>query len=284
MKRAENRATRKGFMLQQCLREASGVRQLRGRHHNAPASSPVMPGRGRLSHALVAVLSLALLLFSLIGMLAAITGAHALIANRLSVSSAAARPTKTPPSRHAPTPTTVPSPTFTAPPTTIATVPTSATPPVKATTPPVGRQPGGSRRRRSLSTLPTSTTSSAVQHPSRVQQKGEGGFSPLVRGILLGIATVVLLVAVGLLLLLKWLMPVRWVKLPPSGAAPWQRVRPTSLHGNMNSSSDSTQQLPTTDAFIPPARNSMPSQRGFSSQGQLRPGWDCRQKDTQDIC
>ncbi len=134
MKKAENRATRKGFMLQQCIREALGVRQLRGRHHNAPASSPVMPGRGRLSHALVAVLSLALLLFSLIGMLAAITGAHALIANRLSVSSAAARPTKTPPSRHSPTPTTVPSPTFTALPTTIATVPTSATPPVKATT------------------------------------------------------------------------------------------------------------------------------------------------------
>jgi len=276
MKKAENRATRKGFMLQQCLREAAEVRQLRGRYHNAPASSPVMPGCGRLSHALVAVLSLALLLFSLIGMLAAITGAHALIANRLSVSSAAARPTKTPPSRHAPTPTTVPSPTFTAPPTTITTVPTSATPPVKATTPPVVRQPGGSQMQRSVATPSTRSTSSAVQHPSRVQQKGEVSFSPLVRGIQIGIAAVVLLAAVGLFLLLKWLMPVKWVKLPPSGAAPWQRVRPTSLHGNMNSSGGSTQQLPTTDVFIPPARNSMPSLSSTTSQDEPVWGGDHR--------
>lgn len=207
MKNTVKRDTRKGFIFQQCMRVASRVRQPRGRHHNASAPFPVMPGRGRLSHALVAVLSLALLLFSLIGMLAAITGTHALIANRLSVSSAAARPRKTPPSRHSPTPTTVPSPTFTAPPTTIATVPTSATPPVKATTPLVGRQPGGSRRRRSLSTLPTSTTSNpALQHPFRVQQQGEEAFSPLVRGILSGIA------AVGLWLLRKWLLSVRKVE------------------------------------------------------------------------
>ncbi len=124
---------------------------------------------------------------------------------------------------------------------------------------------------RSVATPSTRSTSSAVQHPSRVQQKGEVGFSPLVRGILIGIAAVVLLAAVGLLLLLKWLMPVKWVKLPPSGAAPWQRVRPTSLHGNMNSSSDSTQQLPTTDAFIPPARNSMPSLSSTTSQDE--PVW-----------
>src|SRR5258708_38435362 len=218
-----------------------------------------MPGCGRLSHARVAVLSLALLLFSWIGMLVAITGAHALIANRLSVSSAAARPTKTPPFRHSPTPATIPSPTFTAPPTTIATVAPSATPPVKATTPPVVRQPSGSQMQRSVATPSTRSTSSAVQHPSRVQQKGEVGFSPLVRGILIGIAAVVLLAAVGLLLLLKWLMPVTWVKLPPSGAAPWQRVRPTSLHATVNGSTDATQHVPTTDAFIPPARNSMPS-------------------------
>src|SRR5258708_38338013 len=69
MKKAENRATRKGFMLQQCIREASGVRQLRGRHHNAPASSPVMPGCGRLRHSTVALLSVALLRLSLIGIL-----------------------------------------------------------------------------------------------------------------------------------------------------------------------------------------------------------------------
>lgn len=161
-------------------------------------------------------------------------------------------------------------------PTTIATVPTSATPPVKATMPPVVRQPGGSQMQRSVATPSTRSTSSAVQHPSRVQQKGEVGFSPLVRGILIGIAAVVLLVAVGLLLLLKWLMPVKWVKVPPSGAAPWQRVRPTSLHGNVNSSSGSTQQLPTTDAFIPPARNSMPSLSSTTSQDEPVWGGDHR--------
>src|SRR5258708_26685579 len=73
MKKAENRATRKGFMLQQCIREASGVRQLRGRHHDAPASSPVMPGCGRLTQALGELLSRTPPLFSLVGKLASTT-------------------------------------------------------------------------------------------------------------------------------------------------------------------------------------------------------------------
>ncbi len=85
---------------------------------------------------------------------------------------------------------------------------------------------------------------------------------PLVIGILSGIAAVALLVAGGLWLLRQWLMPVRKVKVPPSGAAPWQRVRPTSLPGSMNSPGDQSQQFPTTDAFLPATRNSMPSRRG----------------------
>jgi|GEM_PF-2509993 len=282
MKNAVKRDTRKGFIFQQCMRVASRIRHPRGRHHKAPAPLPVMPEHVWSGRAIVAVLLLALLLFSLLGITGVITSTSALTPNQLSVSSLATRPTKTPPPRHSPTPRTVPSPT--APATTMATVPAGAVPPAKATTQPTVRQPGGSQLHRSVARPSTRSTSSAVHHPSRVQQKGEGGFSPLVRGILIGIATVVLLVAVGLLLLLKWLMPVKWVKVPPSSAAPWQRVRPTSLHGDMNSSSDSTQQLPTTDAYIPPAINSMPFQRGFSSQGQLRPGGDCRQEDTQNIC
>lgn len=276
MKKAENRATRKGFMLQQCRRGAAGIRQLQGRQHNVPASSPVMPGPGRLSHALVAVFPLTLLLFSLLGMLAVITGASARTPNQLSARSWAERPTKTPPPRHSPTPTTVPSPTapatpapapsptFTATPTTRATVPASAAPPGKATTPSATGQPGGSPRPTPASTPAStpSTGSPAVHHPSRVQHKGEGAFLPLVLGILIGSAAVGLLVAGGRWLLRQWLLPVRKVKGPPSGAAPWQRVRTTSLPGSTNSPGDRRQPFPTTDAFLPATRNSIPFRGG----------------------
>src|SRR5260221_132528 len=223
MKKAENRAARKEFMLGQWR----GIRQLRGRQHNAPASSPVMPGRGRLSHVLGAVLSLALLLFSSLGLLAAITGASARTPNQLSTRSWAGRPTKTPPPRRSPTPTTVPSPTapatpapapsptFTATPTTKATVPASAAPPVKATTPSATGKPGGSPRPTPVTpTSPPTTGSPAVHHPPRVQQKEGGRFVPLVLGPLGGIAGVALLVAGGRWLLRQWLLPVRKVKVP----------------------------------------------------------------------
>lgn len=276
MKNAREHSARKGFMLRQFPRGAPGIERLRGRPPNAPAPSSVMPERGRPGNALGAVLSLALLLFALLGLLAAITGTYALTPNQLSASSLAGRPTKTPPPRRSPTPTTVPSPTatatpspspsptFIATPTTRATVPASVAPPAKATTPSASGKPGGSQRPTPVSTPSTSSpSSSAVQHPSRVQQKEGDAFLPLV--ILSGIAAVALLVAVGLWLLWQWLMPVRKVKVPPSGAAPWQRVRTTSLPGNINSSVDRRQQLPTTDAFLPATRNSIPSRKGFSS-------------------
>ena len=275
MKKALEQETRQGFMLQQLKGRAPGIKRLRGRHPNAPAPSAALAGRGRLGHALGAVLALALLLFASLGLLAGITGASARTPHQLSASAWAGRPTKTPPPRRSPTPTTVPSPTLTAPPTTIATVPARATPPVKATTPPVGRQPGGSQRRRPLSTLPTSTTSSpAVHQLSRVQQQGEGAFFPLVLGILSGITAVGLLVAVGRWLLRKWLLPVRKVKVPPSGTTPWQRVRPTSLQSSMDSAGYSRQHLPTTDAFIPAARITIPSRSSTTSQGV--PKWQAR--------
>src|SRR5260221_1615339 len=268
MKQAETRAARKEFMLGQWR----GIRQLRGRQHNAPASSPVMPGRGRLSHVLGAVLSLALLLFAVLGLLAAITGASARTPNQLSARSWAGRPTKTPPPRRSPTPTTAPSPTapatpapapsptFTAIPTTRATVPASAAPPGKATTPSATGKPGGSPRPTPVSTL--STSSPAVHHPSRVQQREGGAFVPLVLGTLSGIAAVALLVAGGRWLLRQWLLPVRKVKGPPSGAAPWQRVRTSSPHGSMNSPGDRRQPFPTTDAFLPARETVYPPEEG----------------------
>ena len=282
MKKALEQETHQGFMLQQLRGGAPGIKRLRGRHPNAPAPSAVMLERGRRGHALGAVLSLALLLFASLGLLAAITGASARTPNQLSVRSWAARPTKTPPPRRSPTPTTVPSPTapatpapapsptFTATPTTKATVPASAAPPGKATTPSATGEPGGSPRPTPASTPSTpSTGSRAVHHPSRVQQKGGGAFLPLVIGTLSGIAAVALLVAGGRWLLRQWLLPVRKVKGPPSGAAPWQRVRTTSLPGSMNSPGDRRQPFPTTDAFLPATRNSLPSRGGILVSHEL---------------
>ena len=258
MKKAREHATRKGFMLQQCIRGATQIKRL----------------CGRLGSALVVVLALSLLLFSLLGMVTAITGVYALTPHQLSARSLSGKPTGTPSPRHSPTPTATatlspaPSPTFTTPPpmiaTVIATAPASAPPPVKATTPSPTRKPRVSQRQTPVST--PSTYSPAVQPPSRIQQRGEAAFLPLlVMGILSGIATFALLVAVGMVLLRKWLLPVRKVKLPPSGAAPWQRVPPTSLPGSINSSGSSIEPFSTTDASPPAARNSIPSRKGFAS-------------------
>src|SRR5258708_17457143 len=247
MKKAENRATRKGFMLGQCRPGATGIKPLRGRQPKAPAPSAVMLEHGRRGHALGAVLSLALLLFSSLGLLAAITGASARTPNQLSARSWAGRPTKTPPPRRSPTPMTVPSPTasatpapapsptFTATPTTKATVPASAAPPAKATMPSATGKPGGSPRPTPASTPSTpSTGSPAVHHPSRVQHKGRGAFLPLVLGALSGSAAVALLVAGGRCRLRQCLRPVSKVKGPPRGAAPRPRVRTTSLPASTN--------------------------------------------------
>jgi hypothetical protein len=262
MKKAREYAPRKGFILQQCIKGATGIKRLRGRHHKTPAPSPVLLERGRLGNARVVVLALALLLFSLLGMITAITGANALTPQQVAARPLGGKPTGTPSPRHSPTPTALPSPTatatlsptatatpsaapsptFTAAPTTIAparaTAPASAAPPAKAATPSPTEKPRVIHGQTPVSPLPTSSTGGPAVHPlSRIQQQGRVAFLPLVvMGILSGVATCALLVAVGRLLLRKWLMPVRKVKVPPSGAAPWQRVRPTSPPGSMDSS------------------------------------------------
>lgn len=224
MKNAREPERRRMFTLGQWRRRVPGIKRRCGRQHDASAPSAALPERVRLGYASGAILSLLLLLFAVLGMLAVITGASARTPHQLSVSSAAARPTKTPPPRHSPTPTTVPSPTLTAPPTARATAPASVAPFAKARTPSASGKPRGSQ----TPVATPSTGGPAVQRPSPVQQKERGA---LVLGILSGIAAVVLLAAVGRWLLRKWLLPVRRVKLPPSGAAPWQRVRPTSHVG-----------------------------------------------------
>ena len=96
-----------------------------------------------------------------------------------------------------------------------------------------------------------------MHQPTRVQQ-GEGAFAPFVPGILSGLAAVGLLVAVGRWLLRKWLLPVRKVKVPPSGATPWERVRPTSPQESQDgagyrrrASSSQEQQFHPSQAMAP---------------------------------
>jgi hypothetical protein len=242
MKKAREHAPHKGFMLQQGIRGATAIKRLRGRHHRAPVTSSVMPERSRLGNVRVIVLALFLLLFSLLGMVTAITGAYALTPHQLSAGPVSGKPTGTPSPRHSPTPTTIA--------TGRAPAPASAPPPVKATTPSPTSKPRVSQRQTPVSPLPTPST----DRPAVQQQRGVALVPPSVMGILSGIALVAFLVAGGLLLLRKWLLPVRKVKLPPSGAAPWQRVRPTSLPGSMNSSGSSMQQFPMTDASLPAMR------------------------------
>jgi hypothetical protein len=276
--------TRKKFSLQQILGRVSKSWRLQGLRRQVPLPSPVMAERESLanqatqlaahardarpaiSRAIIAACSLALLLFSFIGAIKGIANTQAMTPNLLSASKSTAKPTRTPPGWYSPTPTApVPSPTFIATPTTIATVSASATPPLKATAPSAVQKQRGSQMPPPISTHPTPSTTTAVQHTSHLQQMSELPLFPVIIGTLSGIGGVMLLLVIGLLLLRKYLRPSAKVRQPPSGAVPWQRVRTNSLYGKVNSSSYNVHSLPTPGGFLPAARNVIPSRRGFSS-------------------
>jgi hypothetical protein len=177
MKNAREPARHMVLTLGQLSRGVPGIKRRCGRRHNAPAPSAALAERGRRGHALGAVLALALLLFAVPGMGAAITGASARTPQHLSARSWAARPTKTPPPRHAPTPTTVPSPTLTA-------------PPRRERQYRLGQHLLSKRQRHQsagnqvavkgedlFQHCPHTTSSPAVHQLSRVQQQGRGLFS-----------------------------------------------------------------------------------------------------------
>src|SRR6266496_3822699 len=232
------------------------------------------------SRALVAACSLSLLLFSCVGAVEEIANVQANTPHLLSATTSAAKPTRTPPGRHSPTPTApAPSPTLAATLTTIPTVPANATPPVKVATPRATQKQKGNHMPTPISTQPTPSTTSTVRQTSYSQQKNKLPLSLVIIGILSGIGGVMLLLVIGLLLLRKYLMPSGKVRKSPSGAPPWQRVRINSLDARMSSSGHSVQTRPTlggnsptssdftltTDGFHPTARNVIPSRRGFSS-------------------
>jgi hypothetical protein len=277
--------TRKKPPLQQILKEGvSKSWRLQGPRRQAPLPSPVMAepeslpkqaihlashardARPAISRAIAATLSLALLLFSFMGTIGGIANTQAITSNLLSASKSAAKPTRTPPGLRSPTPTApAPSPTFIATPTTIPTISASATLPVKATTPSAAQKQKGSQMPSPISAHPTPSTTSTVQRTSHLQQKSELPLFPITIGILSGIAGVMLLVVIGLLLLRKYSMPSAKVRLPPSSAVPWQRVRTNSLDGNTNGFSYNLHSLPAPGGFPSTTRNVIPSRRGFSS-------------------
>src|SRR5712691_952459 len=144
-----------------------------------------------MNKAMVAILSLALLLFWVIGVLAVMTSAYALTSTQLSARSVSEQParrhpptpsptlTVTPSSTASATPTPAPSPALTATPTMRATVPVNATPPVKATVlssvmGTAAGSPGGTPG----ATPPTSSIGSPAD-----PQKGENTILPLAIGI-----------------------------------------------------------------------------------------------------
>ena len=274
---------RQTFSLPQVVGRGPKSWRRRGLRRQAPLSFAVMPEHGRsgkqsihfaahardaqpaLSRAMVTAFSLALLLFSFVSAREGITNTQATAPDWRSASPSLAKPTRTPPGRQSPTPTTpasptatttaspAPSPTFTALPTTMPTLPASATPPVKATMPSTNQKQRGSQISTPISTRPTPSTTSIVQHTFQQQQKSELALFPVIIGTLSGIGGVTFLLAIGLLLLRKYLMPPAEVRLPPSGAAPWRRVRLDSLDDGdrMSISDENTQTLPVLGASAP---------------------------------
>jgi hypothetical protein len=276
--------TRKKLSLQQILEGVSKTWRLQGPTHQAPLPSPVMAeheslpiraidlashagdARPAISRAIAATFSLALLVFSFIGAIEGIANTQAMTPNLLSASKSAAKPTRTPPGLRSPTPTApAPSPTFIATPTRIPTVSASATSPVKATMPSAAQKQTGSQMPRPISSHPTPSTTSTVQHTSHLKQNNELPLFPIIIGSLSGIAGAMLLLVIALLLLGKYSRLSAKVRLPPSGAVPWQRLRSNSPDGNMYGSSYNLHSLPAPGGFPPITRNVIPSRRGFSS-------------------
>jgi hypothetical protein len=241
------------------------------------------------SRLLVGLLSIALLLFSLIGAIAVDTSTHATAARATLATNSVSKhtviptdtstptitpspsptssatpsptststPTSTPTTTATPTPTStslpsptstsIPSPTptkiaFTPPPTSVAsptpylsptrsspTAVASAMPGATSTIPAIATQSSGQGQ-----TPTTSSTSNTIQSASPNQQNADFPFIALAIGVP-GTTAAIAVFFIGWWLLRKRLLPVKKVKLPPSGANPWSRVRTSNTLWNMHS-------------------------------------------------
>lgn len=212
---------------------------------------------------LVGVLSILLLLFSLTGAIAIVTGNHTSAARATSASNSAAKYPVIPTDKPSPSPTitasptTTPSPTPTSTPTRVTTptptptktaaipsptsVATSTPSPVRSTPTSVATAtPVATNTITAVVTqssdqgqTPTNTSkSNNIQSASQDQQNPAFPFIALVIGVPIATGAIALFF-IGWWLLRKRLLPVKKVKLPPSGAKPWSRVRASNAPLNM---------------------------------------------------
>lgn len=220
---------------------------------------------------LVGVLSILLLLFSLMGAIAVVTSIHTSAARATSASNSATKYTVIPTDKPSPTPTITASPTSTPSPTTTATPsPTPTSTPTRVTTPtPTPTKttatpsptsvatstpsPARSTPTSVATTTPVATTtitavatqssdqgqtpttpstSNTIQSASQDQQNPALPFIALVIGVPVATGAIALFF-IGWWLLRKRLLPLKKVKLPPSGAKPWSRVRVSNAPWNI---------------------------------------------------
>ncbi|HEX6480463.1 MAG TPA: hypothetical protein VF043_16625 [Ktedonobacteraceae bacterium] len=256
------------------LRKASRAAPTRRRSQASQATIPARSTSAAL-RARVAALTLALLLYTVMGAVEAIATTYAAPSNLLAASAPARRPTGTPwGERRTPTPPASPSPAFT---TTPSETPRPQ-PAVSATTrtaPP----PRENQMRVHQSSVTATSPTDAGEHPSPDRPGSVLRLLALVMAILGSSACAVCLLALGLRRLRKHLLFLKARKLISPAARNWQRVRPGSLDGDPGSvSSGSAQTLPsaaddalvtsiaerTTEPSLPVVGNGPLSPGGFS--------------------
>jgi hypothetical protein len=251
------------------------------KHSNNALDARFAPGR-----VFVAVLSLILILLSFIGAFAVVNSPHAIAATVTAnvginhtlplddtttpsptstitstpTPTSTLSPTATPTMTPAPTSTSIPSPTSTAevstPSPAPSTSPTSSISPTRASSTTVtNATPGASGTVTAVSpqnsvpgqTPTTTSNANTPQSTPQEQQKNAFPFIALAIGVP-GITVTLAFFLIGWWLLRKRLLPSTTVKLPPSGANSWSRVRPNEpLDPNVN------------DAIQPEANNTQSS-------------------------
>ena len=179
-------------------------------------------------------------------------------------------PTDTPTPTPTPKPTHTPTPEPTATPTAKPTERTTVIPPTAAATPDGGKTPGVGTPTPGIDQTPTSVggsigvgdTPTTITHghgggtPPPKQPGGGFGFGLSLASFITGtliFLSIVSMLLVGLLVLRRRLMPTPTpkVNLPPSGAQPWTRLRPDSLHGDPTLNDEPLAQPGTTAAMAP---------------------------------
>ena len=161
------------------------------------------------------------------------------------------KPTSTPLPNPTNTPSSSPVATATSLPSSTTTPGAHATPGANASATPGSDQSGGQGSTPTDS--PTSTNTSVDNNGQGTSPNGQGSSFPFLQlfGGIFGSVAFFTLLFIGWQLLRRHLMPVAPVKLPPSGAPPWSRVRPDSpLRGQ--GTNNTWNPMNNNQRFIPP--------------------------------